>query len=73
MIKRVFFDAVMISPEKLQAVHSKWKSALIGKFLGRRMDSDFIAKAISFKWKLVSDLEIIPLLGSLMMMIDNGS
>ena len=56
-LKQVFSDAVVISPEKLQAARSKWKTALIGKLLGRRMNPEFLAKAILFKWKVVGDLE----------------
>lgn len=61
-LQQVFLDRVVISQDKLSEARQRWNCSLIGKFLGRCMDSDFIARALAYKWNLVGDLEIIPLL-----------
>jgi len=48
-LKYVFSDTVIIPKERLDLAKEKWRGALIEKFLGRKMDSDFIGKALAHK------------------------
>lgn len=47
-LQQVFSDTVGIPSERLNGARLKWRCPLIGKFLGKHMDSDFIAKALEF-------------------------
>jgi len=51
-LQQVFSETVDIQSERLEVARKNWGNALIGKFLGRRMDSDVIARALEYKWKL---------------------
>ena len=55
-------DAAVIPKERIEQAREKWRGDLIGKFLGTRMDSGFIGKALAHKWRIMCDLEIIPTL-----------
>ena len=58
----VYTDAVIFPEERSKEARSKWSLALLGKFLGKKFDADFVTRDLRYKWRLVGDLEIIPLL-----------
>jgi len=59
-LKDVFTEAMLFPEERIKEARAKWKTAL--KFLVKKFDSEFMTKALRYKWRPMGEMEIIPLL-----------
>lgn len=62
-LQAIFTEKVTIPKEEIREAREQWRLALVGRFLGKRMDSNYIARKLGEQWNTAGDVDIIPWAG----------